>query len=310
MSSKTFKTYDELIEHLKSKGLIITDEDQTKALLKQHSYFDLINGYKYPFKNKQGIFKKGTSVSDIYYLYRFDDQIRFALLKKIMAVEIHIKSLLSYSFCQEYGDKSSEYLNVTNYNYSNEQKLQPEINKLVNVLDSTLKEYHRFTYMEHQHKNYGNIPLWVLMKALTFGNISVMYSVQKNHIQAQISKEFPGINEKDLTSFLKLLTKFRNVCAHNERLFDFKTKKEQIRNQKIYADLFPNISSQRNNLFAVLISLKYLLSDDSFCELVDEIDKSISELFIKTHQIQKPQLFKYMGFPNNWKDIKNYKITA
>ena len=64
----------------------------------------------------------------------------------------------------------------------------------------------------------------------------------------------------------------------------------------------------KSDLFAAIIALKYLLSADSFISLIDEIDNSIEALFKSTHQIQREQLFKYMGFPNNWKEIKDIDL--
>lgn len=43
---KPFKTYDELIELLKERNVIITDEEFVKDCLSDLTYYDLINGYK------------------------------------------------------------------------------------------------------------------------------------------------------------------------------------------------------------------------------------------------------------------------
>ena len=311
--SKEFKNYAEQIELLKNKNLIINDEEYAITLLKKHSYFDLINGYKYPFKNKDGLYKKNTKIEDIYFLYCFDDRLRYLLLKYIMKIEIHIKSLLSYSFSESYGNSESAYLDATNYDYSN-PSLRNGINKLISKLTETLDDSNSFRYMKHQREKHNNVPIWVIVKALTFGNISRMYSFLKPEIKTKISKEFFDVNEGDLISFLDLLSRFRNVCAHNERLFDYKYKKHIINDTKIHHAL--NIKKQGNlyiqgksDLFAVIISLKYLLSEYDFCCLIDEIDESIKILFENTNQIQKNQLYKYMGFPENWRKIRDMKTT-
>jgi hypothetical protein len=36
----------------------------------------------------------------------------------------------------------------------------------------------------------------------------------------------------------------------------------------------------------------------------------IKDLFSKTKQIQRLQLYKYMGFPENWNDIKNISLEG
>ena len=61
-----FITYDQQISLLKSKHIIITDEDAAKRVLAQIGYFSLIGGYKHPFKNipftKRSAFCDGLSV--------------------------------------------------------------------------------------------------------------------------------------------------------------------------------------------------------------------------------------------------------
>ena len=63
---KPFITYDQQISLLKSKHLIITDEDAAKRVLAQIGYFSLIGGYKHPFKNKTTkMYRDGVTFEDI-----------------------------------------------------------------------------------------------------------------------------------------------------------------------------------------------------------------------------------------------------
>lgn len=58
---KPFMTYDQLIDKLKDdKKLEIADRQYAVKLLKEHSYFALISGYKEPFKGKDGTYKIHT----------------------------------------------------------------------------------------------------------------------------------------------------------------------------------------------------------------------------------------------------------
>ena len=43
---KEFKTYDEQIQLLKSRGLTFVDEDFAKEKLEEENYYSIINGYK------------------------------------------------------------------------------------------------------------------------------------------------------------------------------------------------------------------------------------------------------------------------
>ena len=48
MANKIFKSIDEQIEILKSKGLVINDLDKTKDILFRENYF-FISGYRHMF---------------------------------------------------------------------------------------------------------------------------------------------------------------------------------------------------------------------------------------------------------------------
>lgn len=96
--------------------------------------------------------------------------------------------------------------------------------------------------MSYHQKKYQNIPLWVMMKALTLGSVSRMYSLLDSSIQSTVSKEFVGINEKSLEKMLDLLARIRNVSAHNERLFDYRYKRRTINDTIIHSEL--NISKK------------------------------------------------------------------
>lgn len=304
-------TYEQQITMLKDdKKLEIVDENYAMSLLKEHSYFALISGYKTPFKSKDGKYKLHTSIEDIYALYKFDDRLRTIFLQYILKIEKHIKSLISYSFCERYGENEQHYLNATNYDYN--AKTQVQINKLISQLNDKLTNNKDYPYIRHQHKKYGNVPLWVMTKALTLGSISKMYSFLPQSLQKNISKEFEYVHEGMLLQMLDLLARVRNVCAHNERLYNYKYIKGTIDNTDIHQILnLPQKNGHykkgKNDLFAVVIVLKYLLKKDDFNVFVDDLGIAIDTILKDTKSMSKPQLLKYMGFPDNWLDIKMCK---
>lgn len=312
-NDKPFLTYEQQLQKLTSKGLTINNYDKAMDLLKKHSYFALISGYKKPFKSKNGMYKIHTSFDDIYSLYVFDDALRTIILRNILKVEKHIKSLISYSFCEEHGEDQQHYLNATKYNYSSNN--QADINDLIGRLSKIASDPKDYSYIQHQMQKHGNIPLWVMMKALTMGTVSKFYSFLPQKIQAKISKEFEYITESELVRMLDLLSRVRNVCAHNERLFNYRYKKGAINNTYIHNYL--NIPKQnvqykkgKQDLFAVIIVLKYLLSKEDFSQFIDDIDVALETLLTATKQLQKAQMYRYMGFPANWLQIKNAPHSA
>lgn len=304
---KPYTTYEEQVEILREKGLLISNDDEVIALLKKCSYFGLVTGYKHPFKNKNGCYKFHTTINDIYAFYNYDMELRELFLKYILMIENHIKSLISYYFCQTYGDLETDYLNANNYDY-NEQK-QDDINKLIGKLRYSMTNYDSHPYLQHHRDRYGNIPLWVLTRVLTLGIVSKMYSLLQPQTQTLISKEFPYISESELARMIDLLSRFRNVCAHNERLYDYKYMNGEIRNTAIHKLLELRkqkgyYTQGKNDLFAVVIVFKYMLSEQEFSLFIKKFDEITTELFQQTHILQESQVLKLMGFPLNWREIE------
>lgn len=312
MIDKPFMTYDQLIDKMTEKGLEITDRSFVIEQLKLYSYFALVIGYKGPFKRKDGMYKPYTSFEDIFYLFQFDDSLRGLFLRYTLKIENHIKSLISYAFCSEYGESQQEYLNVNNYNYV--ARYQDGINQLVSKLSKLAKGDTDYLYINHQYIHHKNVPLWVMMKALTLGTVSKMYSFLKQSIQADVSKEFKGIHEGMLIRMLDLLSRVRNVCAHNERLFDYRYQKGSISDTTVHSSL---AISQKNgvyvkgktDLFAVVIVFKYLLNNEDFQLFVSELKRIIDVLFENTSVIPKEMLYRYMGFPCNWERIGDLEMN-
>ena len=305
--SKPFMTYEQLIHKLKDeKKLEISDHDYAIKLLKEHSYFALISGYKGPFKQKNGQYKIHVSIQDIYALYLFDDALRALFLQYILKIEKHMKSLISYSFCEAYGEEQQHYLNATKYNYNPVN--QDDVNELITRLTKIINDPKNYPYIRHQKQQHGNIPLWVMMKALTLGTVSKLYSFLPQSIQHNVSKEFEYVHEGMLVQMLDLLARVRNVCAHNERLFDYKYQKGTIDDTYVHKTLAiekkkGQYIKGKKDLFAVVIVLKYLLSKEDFFRFVQELQKITEKLFGDTRMIQKQQLYKYMGFTENWLEI-------
>mgnify|MGYP000063083810 FL=1 len=305
MNRKRFLTYDEQISFLsEQKQLIIEDQEYAKRILFQTGYFALVNGYKRIFKNPQtNKFQVGVRFEDVYGMYCFDRNLRSILLKYILICEQTIKSSLSYHFCQIYGEDQKAYLNPINYLQSeNHSRI---IKKLIQKMSAQLNENSSYYYIRHYVKRYQSVPFWVLVNTLTLGQVSKMYSCQKSRVKIQICKDFGEIRENELERMLSIMTKFRNVCAHNDRLFNFKTQ-DALPDLLIHQMLqipkrLGRYCCGKEDLFAQVIILKMLLQEEDFEWFYTELKQCFQR-----HSVYETILYQ-MGFPENWKEIANIK---
>lgn len=309
---KRFLTYEQQIEKLQTeKELTISNVPFAISTLEHISYYTLIGGYKNLFKHKpSGKYLYGVMFEEITAFYYFDEELRTLFLKYILHVERHLKSLISYHFCEKFGEAQAEYLNSNNFNSA--KKNQKAVERLITSLEKAISFPTHYNYIAHYAKNHHNVPLWVAMNAITFGQLSAFYQYMPNEIQSKVSKHFPGYSEKQLHQFITIVAKCRNVCAHGERLFDFRTS-DTIPDTFLHKKL--NIPMKKGNylfgkhdLFAVVLALRYLIVNDEFKKFKFSLSRLIHQILKQCPHITKAQLLKEMGFPENWETICRYKI--
>ncbi len=312
MPEKIFKTYDEMISLLISRGIDIASPDQrsyAKKRLQHEGYYNLINGYKMLFlnsktsPNEEDTYKAGTTVKEIYSLYNFDRRLRGLFLKNVLLIETNIKSLISYTFSEKYGHDN--YLI-----YSNFDTAKRDSNKNVTALIADIQKQIAGRYSDpsisHYLKCYGYVPLWVLNNILTLGTISKFYSLMKQPERQEISRVF-HINDAELESFLFYLSKIRNFCAHGNRLYCFKSR-APIPTVSLHdsLDLSQNTDGQyiqgKTDLFAVMIIFKLLLPKNVFKILVKSVNHELDNLRMNLSVLSEQDVLNAMGFPLDWKN--------
>ena len=160
----------------------------------------------------------------------------------------------------------------------------------------------------HYVLNYGYIPLWVLVKVLSFGIVVDLFSVLKKEDQYDIL-ELYGVDLKTFSVGLSILSNYRNLCAHEDIVYENKTQKyieDTIYHRKLNIPMMDNeYIYGKNDLFALIIVLKFMLREEEVKKLVIEIEDAIANLEYNLKTIPVLKILDRMGFPENWKDIKD-----
>lgn len=307
---KTFKTIEEQITILRDKGLVIDDEEFAKETLLRENYF-FISGYRHLFmkglRSKQ--FKDGTNFRELYAMFNFDRQLRNIIFKNLLIIENNLKSVFSYQLSKNYGFREKDYLKPSNFNTS------PEKTRQVNDLLRKIKRQIRVNGGQHSATthyiyNYGYIPLWVVVKVLSFGIVCELYSIMKSRDQEEIAEIF-ALRISDLLNFLPILANYRNLCAHEDILYDNKTaatiETNKYHNMLDLPQLDGEYTCGKNDLFALIIIMKYMLRDEEFRLLIKEIDYEKSILSGKLKVLDIEDVMEYMGFPRNYTELIDMK---
>lgn len=311
MAEKIFQTYRSQIKILRQRGLRVRDGGRAIKILEQENYYNLINGYKEPFLDlNQGDerFKPGADFNEIYALCLFDRAIRATFLKAILHVENHVKSVLAYEFSSKY--KHDRYLRLANFSVQQgEPKRLQRISQLIADImgDIAFRVEKKHPAIAHYVEDHGYVPLWVLVNVLTLGRISTFYANMKQEDRQSVAKHF-FVPENVLETYLRVLTLFRNCCAHDDRFYSFRST-NGIPDSTIHARLnvYKNPQGQylrgKKDVFALLIILAILLPRPELVLVVKELSVVVGRLEKQLHSVHINDILRKLGFPQNWKDI-------
>ncbi len=309
MNKKEFKTLDEQLGIFKSKGLTINDEEEARNILLKENYF-FINGYRRVLmvSSKEKKFVKGATFDELYAIFMFDRELRNILFKNLLIIENNIKSIMSYKLSVKYGYKEKNYLKESNFTTDNKDKRR--VNDVINKMKRQIRvnsQNHSATL--HYITNYGYIPLWVLVKVLSFGLINELYGILKPEDQKEIADLYE-IEMEDMEVYLSLLANYRNLCAHEDIVFDHRTQKyisnTKYHNElKIKQDEFGEYIKGKNDIFALIIILKQMLTKDEFMHMMDEINLKLQDLSWQIKSVKIEKLYDTLGFPENYMDLIN-----
>ncbi len=307
MTEKIFKTLEEQVEILRAKGLTINDEKLARRILFRENYF-FISGYRHLFTEADSrTFLPGTTFEELYATFTFDRRIRNTFFKNILIVENNIKSIMSYQLSRKYGFKEKDYLDPKNFSQDSMQ-----IRQVHDVLDKVKRQIRingrQNTATLHYIDNYGYVPLWILVKVLSFGTMAEFFNILKTSDQSDIASVY-GISVQNLSVNLSLLSNFRNVCAHEEILYDHKLQRD-IPDSRYHELLdIPKDDEGyiygKNDLFSLIIILKQMLSKREFRELIDEINREVVLLDKFINVVPLETILNRIGFPDNWYEIKD-----
>lgn len=277
------KTFDEQIEILKQRGLVIEDESYAKFVLSNVNYYRF-TAYLLTFKGDDDKYIDAPRFEDIAQIYKFDRELRSLLMDMTGNIEISFRTYIAYTLAINYGTLG--YLNRKNF--INEKFHR---NFLLSLEKEKTNNSNKLFIKHHNDKYEGKIPIWVATEIMTFGMLSKLYSNMLPTDKTYIKNNLCKVNPTLVDTWLQSLTHIRNQCAHYGRIYntifpDVKIKKED---KKYEID--------KKTIFANILVIKHLNSDNEMWQ------KFVSKLKDLIDEYSEVIELKLIGFPENWLKI-------
>ena len=208
-----FLTYEELINKLKNKGLLIVDKSKLLWYIKSYNYENIINKFNKPFYQNNGYKSKKylqTSNSQmIIDFFNFNRSISSIIINDLHTIEMKLSSSIAY-----------EIMSIIK---------GPCLNLLINESIIFNVKNKDFKDLQNELINWRETPLYSLCLTWTFGMSIKVFNNLNNSIQQKILRNyFRQINNIKLDTFRYLLYSFkelRNKISHNNVIYNFKLKK-------------------------------------------------------------------------------------
>ena len=192
MADKDFKTIEEQLEILRSRGLIIDDESLAKDFLLHNNYYR-ISGYSLTLR-KNNVFSRSATFQNIVDIYHFDHELRHIILQYLEVIEVQMKSVYVYEFTKVHGPAG--YLDH-NF-FTNKAKHNEIITKA--ELQKTSRLPHE-AYLKHfVNELQQDIPLWAYVDLFTISDISFLYSISEQPIKDAVAHALTkGLSSSEAT---------------------------------------------------------------------------------------------------------------
>lgn len=291
MPNKKFKTIDQQIDILKSRGLSIPNKAVAKEFLLHNNYYR-VSGYSLTLRNHD-VFTPGATFQNIIDIYKFDYEFRHILLKYIELIEVAIKSVYSYEFTKVYG--AVGYLDPANFtNTDTHANIMKEAEKL-----KTRRLEHE-AYLKHFiNELHQDIPLWAFVDLLTIHDISFLYKISQTDIKVAVANHF-GLGTRGdeiLGRFMHYMTIIRNLCAHGSRLYNrlFEQKPWLNKQERALLIAQPDGNVDNAHLYSFVLIMRRLLKPTELAALKAEISNLSSKYpFVS---------LRYYGFREDWESV-------
>ena len=291
---KAALTYQQQLDQLIERGLLITDEDYFLHLLEVKSYYRL-SGYWYPLlEDKENhLFKKGASFDTAYKIYCFDRELRHFVLAELEKIEVAIRAKMIYILSHQYGP----FWYIKPELFRNSERHEQ-------FLDKLKQEYLRSDeeFILAFRKKYTNPmpPSWMMLEVTSFGSLSAMYSnLKPGREKREIAHAF-GLADIVFSSWLHSIVYLRNVCAHHARLWNRVMSIQPLIPRKPRHEWIDGKSVENDKTYYILSMLVFLMNRIKYENDVVERFKMLLEKYPNIHSAA-------MGFPDDWMNESLWK---
>lgn len=323
--TKKHLNYEEQVDLLTGRGLVIEDRGDAVRQLKRIGYYRL-SAYTYPMREiapqpdattgrplRRDCFRPGSHFTDAVALHDFDHKLRRLLLSTIQEIEVSLRTQIAYHVGKRspFAHLDVRHLDEKECNRSttipNESRTQYEYWR--DEYDALQAKAGREDYVAHFNAKYGGeVPLWAATEFMTMGNLVGLFKLIKPEDSRRLSAHYGVKNQQVLRGWLKALNILRNHCAHSARTWNRSTiyPPKKINAKMVDSELHHLRGADPNKIYFLIAIAGYLH------RRVNSNSRFASELTTLMKKFPTGSGFTpeaEMGFTPDWHRETLWKVT-
>lgn len=288
--------YADILSLLKSRCLVVSDENKALECLKRVSYFRLANYFHPMEKDKVNhIFKPNSQFDNAIDLYNFDRDLRMLLFSAVQSLEIGLRTKMIHHISLKYG--AFWFMDASLF--QNQDIFQNCLKQVKQELSRTKEDFIIDHFTKYDTPDVP--PVWKTLEITSFGTLSKLFcNLSDNVLKKAIAREFSLPQHKVFESWIKSAVALRNCLAHHSRVWNrVYPIKPQIPS-RLRSTWITNTTLQSNKLYPQLCCLQYI--QNAMCPINGFCGQ------LKSLLNQHPNIdVAAMGFPTNWQNEPLWK---
>ena len=278
--TKQAKSLDEQITILRSRNVIIKDEEKAKEYLSDIGYYRL-GFYSFPFEltypfldsRRRHEVKPNTTIEEIVALYYYDFDLRSILNKYLSRIEVSIRTTMIYKLSLKYSSNPTWFADNT-----------------------VVKDFYREVYCHlrnkptisrHHNKYFGQYaPAWKTMEFMTMGNLETLYdNLILDKDKRLISATYGEHSTAAFKTYLSAIREVRNACAHGNVMFGLRLS-FGISTGIACPSLKPGTNQSLNGALRVINHMIRQISANRANDMWDELYNATARLYSKVPDLR------------------------
>jgi abortive infection bacteriophage resistance protein len=304
--NKEYKSPEELVLYMQTKGLSVASEYEAKRFIENVNYYRF-KAYLWPFLDENlAFYLSPSSFEQGVELYRFDEELRNYIFSIICRIEIKLRSKLD-QVVASHTNNPFWYLDNTLFLKNTHRAIDGvRTNLSANFLRSKddFSNHFKNNYYNDTNSDFKQLPpFWVISELATFGQIPIIYnSLDKAQFQGvknsnkldALANEFGARNLKELNNWIIAIRDVRNRCAHHSRVWNANHRQASGVLNRLHSSYPP---TNPNKIYLFCILLKRM---DDHLSMRFQVKYHLLSLFDKYPE-SKARAHS-AGFPVDWYD--------